>query len=114
MPQQRRLTQAQKRIVAARCGWKCALCNDVLASTYQVDHIVPLWDGGEDTPEQCWALCVKCHAEKTQQEEIARVERKRRLRHAAAARGRPLLECAGCGEVVSPYFSHACRTVGWA
>lgn len=116
-PRRRRLTESQKRIVGARTGWKCGMCNQTLASTYHVDHIVPLWAGGADTPEQCWPLCTECHAKKTQQESIARTERKRRLR--AAAKGasgarRCPLECTGCGVVFSPYFAHACaQPVGW-
>lgn len=111
----RKLTEAQKRIVAARHEWRCGMCAETLASTYHVDHIVPLWAGGEDTPEQCWPLCVGCHAAKTQREGIERTERKRRLR---AVRGvgprRFPFECTGCGVVFSPYFVHTCAVSrGW-
>lgn len=109
----RKLTEAQKRIVAATYGWRCARCDTTLASTYHVDHIVPLWEGGADTPEQCQPLCVGCHAIKTQRESIRRAERKRRMR---GVRGRrcPPLECTGCGVVFSPYFAHRCAAPqGW-
>lgn len=108
----RRLTDAQKRTVAAAYGWKCAVCNKPLPAAYQVDHIIPLWDGGEDEPWQCQPLCPDDHAAKTQREAIERAQRKRRLKQAAQQaiqkRRRPPLECCGCGHVVSPYFSHAC------
>lgn len=120
-PHRRRLTESQKRIVGAQGGWRCGMCDETLASTYHVDHIVPLWAGGADTPEQCWPLCTGCHATKTQRESIERTERKRRLRAAGAAGAqgaherRCPLECTGCGVVFSPYFAHTCqRPSGWA
>jgi 5-methylcytosine-specific restriction endonuclease McrA len=92
--------------VAARHGWRCTGCTELLDATYHVDHIVPLWAGGDDTPEQCQPLCPNCHARKTQAEAIARGERNRRLR--AARRGRPTLLCTRCGRVLSSYFLHEC------
>ena len=101
----RSLTPAQKKVVAASYEWKCAACGVVLPASYHVDHIVPLWDGGADTLENCQPLCPDDHAAKTQREAIERAERKRRMLRAR----RPVLECAGCGVVCSPYFVHRCR-----
>ena len=106
MPPRRRLTEAQKRLVGASYDWKCGMCATTLASTYHVDHIVPLWAGGADDPAQCQALCADCHAIKTQEEAIARAARRRGAR--ARTRGRAPLECARCGHMVSAYFLHAC------
>ena len=104
IPYERRITGHEKRIVAARQAWRCALCEHVLEATFQVDHVVPLHSGGDDDYQtNCHALCVGCHAEKTQREEIERLARRR------SARGsRPPLECTRCGHVVSPYFAHRC------
>lgn len=112
----RHLTDAQKRIVAARARWHCEACGAMLQASWQCDHIVPLWEGGADSIDQCQALCANCHARKTQEEAIRRAARKRRLREQAALlrhggpppRRRSPLECTGCGVVFSPYFAHTC------
>ena len=74
----RKLSEPQKKVVAARQLWKCSTCQIILPSTYQVDHTVPLWEGGEDTIENCTAMCPGCHAQKTQQEAIRRSQQRAR------------------------------------
>ena len=93
----RTLTQAQKKRVAAAHAWRCAACDVLLPATFEVDHVVPLWQGGADAVDNCQPLCPNCHAEKTQTEGIIRAR--------GAARG---LDCRRCGVTVSPYFVHAC------
>jgi len=78
MKQKRSFRDGHKRIVAARQEWKCASCSIVLPSAFQVDHIIPLWRDGEDSIDNAQALCPTCHAQKTQREEIARHEEKRK------------------------------------
>ena len=105
----RRLTEGQKKIVAARCDWKCTACHATLSAAYHIDHTIPLWAGGVDSVENATSLCGSCHARKTQREAIERAERKRRLRERSLdARARPPVECSGCGVVFSPYFWHRC------
>lgn len=71
-----------KRFAGARSGWKCESCKCVLPAAFEVDHIIPLEDGGLDCIEaNAQALCPNCHAGKTQKERRVRVERAaRRLR----------------------------------
>lgn len=68
----RALTESEKKRVAARGGWRCSDCGMLLPPAYQVDHTVPLCDGGEDSISNCTAMCANCHADKTQRESIAR------------------------------------------
>lgn len=69
---------AVQKIVAARQGWTCNSCGELLPACYQVDHITPLWDGGEDCHEtNAQALCPNCHAGKTQKEDIRRRQEQR-------------------------------------
>lgn len=68
----RALSEPEKKIVAARQKWRCSVCSIVLPSTYQVDHTVPLCDGGPDTVDNCTAMCPNCHAQKTQKEAVQR------------------------------------------
>ena len=110
MPTRRRHFNAHvKRIVAARGGWRCGACGDVLDATYECDHIVPLHRGGEDTVEALVALCCPCHRAKTQREEV---ERLAAIRAAAEVATRPPLCCTRCGCIVSPYFVHKCSPPG--
>ena len=46
---------------------ECKKHGRVSVSTVR-DHIVPLSEGGEDTPENTQALCEKCHDRKTKAE----------------------------------------------
>ena len=69
-------------------SWKCNLCRQSLESTAQVDHIQPLWLGGDNEIDNLQILCVSCHAKKTQQENDN--------------------VCRSCGTVYSKYFKHRC------
>lgn len=101
----RTVTEAQKRLVAASQGWRCAHCDQLLGAAFEVDHRQPLWDGGTDDIENLQALDASCHAAKTQAEAIERARRRRvRLAHGV----RFPLSCLGCGAVTSPYFQHRC------
>jgi len=93
----RTLTESQKKRVAASNGWRCGVCSSLLNATYQIDHIVPLWQGGPDTIDNCQSLCSGCHAWKTQEEAIQRSTKRIRS-----------MRCSVCGEAASPYFLHKC------
>jgi 5-methylcytosine-specific restriction endonuclease McrA len=80
----RSLTEAQKKKIVAKQGYKCANKNSTIKgldgyqcplwksndgtfdeSGYQIDHIIELADNGEDTIDNCQALCLSCHRVKT-------------------------------------------------
>ena len=105
MPE-RRLTQAQKKQVAARFKWTCAICRQVVDETFQIDHIVPLWGGGTDDDANLQLLCARDHAKKTYDENTRRHVRARR------PPSTPLraFTCNACGTTFSPYFEHRCRS----
>ena len=125
----RSFTEATKKQVAASQRWICSGCGDVLESTYQVDHTVPLWAGGADSPRNATAMCAGCHARKTQNEAIVRRERERaeamRCRRAfekrvgveeatkrvTKMRRDGVVECKDCSASYYPVFPHACREV---
>ena len=59
--------------VAHRQEWCCKHCRAMLPPSFQIDHVVPLWAGGEDCHEtNAEALCPTCHATKTQKENLQR------------------------------------------
>ena len=76
--------------------WTCRLCRNVLESTAQIDHVVPLWCGGSNDVSNLQILCVSCHARKTQEEsEVLVTMRSRRSIEPRPRQGAPRS---------SPYF----------
>ena len=59
-----------KKWVGAQQQWRCANCNQLLDASYEVDHIVPLHQGGDNHPDNLQALCRNCHGQKTFKEQI--------------------------------------------
>lgn len=70
----RRVSEAQKRIVASRQDWKCAMCDISLPSCFEVDHSIPLFCGGNNELSNLKALCRNCHGNKTQKEFMVDVD----------------------------------------
>jgi 5-methylcytosine-specific restriction protein A len=50
-----------------RAGWaKCTKCGlEFLPSAVDIDHIIPLAQGGQDIPSNVQCLCRPCHKAKT-------------------------------------------------
>lgn len=78
-----RARQEARLRIWLRDGPRCACCGELIDITpgtsrpFELDHIVPLWQGGEDTDANRQCLCVSydaegnkrgCHAEKTARE----------------------------------------------
>jgi 5-methylcytosine-specific restriction enzyme A len=60
-----KVTAKMKKIVASAQNWKCAMCHNTLNATYEVDHIIPLYKGGDNEMLNLQALCRNCHGTKT-------------------------------------------------
>jgi len=84
-PQTRALSDLQsKRNKSKAAIWRarrikatkghCEQCNfhDPTGKTFELDHRVPLEDGGPDTFENTWLLCKDCHSDKTSAEQMTR------------------------------------------
>ena len=54
-----------KKYVAASQGWKCKMCGLMLDANYEVDHIIPLCEGGTNKIDNLQALHAPCHSKKT-------------------------------------------------
>lgn len=82
-----RARQEARLRVWLRDGPRCACCGELVDITpgttrpFELDHIVPLWQGGEDTDDNRQCLCVTyddrgnklgCHVEKTAREATER------------------------------------------
>lgn len=97
----RKATSASIRLqIAWRQDWKCNECADTLHWTFEVDHIVALFDGGSNDYTNLQALCVKCHKTKSMRERGCAPETVLLATHK---------RCDACHVVYSLYFKHECR-----
>lgn len=60
-----KLTQHVKKYVAANQKWSCNHCQHLLDASYEIDHIVPIYQGGSNDISNLQALCRNCHGKKT-------------------------------------------------
>ena len=67
-----RLRRSLDRLGMGTCGM-CGL--ETLSEFLHVDHRLPLADGGTDFGPNVWALCIRCHTEKTRREATERSKR---------------------------------------
>lgn len=61
----RNVTESTKKFVAANQRWKCSRCFQILDATYEIDHIIPLYKGGNNEISNLQAMCRNCHGKKT-------------------------------------------------
>ncbi len=66
----RSVSETKKKYVASLQNWKCKDCDDMLSAWFEVDHIVPLHNGGTNNVNNLVALCRNCHGKKTAMEHI--------------------------------------------
>lgn len=64
----RSVSEAMKKRVAAGQQWICFSCKQMLTASYEIDHIVRLDRGGDNSIQNLVALCRNCHGEKTSME----------------------------------------------
>ena len=55
-----KLTNAQRKAIYRRDGYRCALCDST--KYIQIHHIIPRSCGGTDHPHNLITLCADCHA----------------------------------------------------
>jgi 5-methylcytosine-specific restriction protein A len=57
--------------IAARDNYICQICHRFV-TTYEIDHKIPLFMGGQEVDENRQLLCISCHKNKTAKEESER------------------------------------------
>lgn len=71
----RRIADATREAIMARAGMKCEFCKvevkvkkdnkyDSAPNLAEIDHIIPVADGGSDEPENLRLLCLRCNRSK--------------------------------------------------
>lgn len=71
--------QARRQRIMTRANGLCE-CDECKAAPVprlgsEVDHRIPLWEGGPDTDENCQLLAPECHARKSAEEAKRRAGR---------------------------------------
>jgi len=61
----RNVSETLKKVVAANQSWRCGDCKHLLSASYEIDHFVPLADGGSNDASNLIALCRDCHGDKS-------------------------------------------------
>ena len=61
----RNITSTTKKVIASNQQWHCNICKNILDASYEVDHIIPLYKGGNNELYNLQALCRNCHGMKT-------------------------------------------------
>mgnify|MGYP001952143592 CR=1 FL=1 len=114
LPKTRKVGESLKKQVAAGQKWTCKHCNKMLKATYQVDHRIPHCISFDDSPSNLEALCVQCHATKTQLEQ-PRIhlyrQQKAFILENDILHQRP---CWECHRLISDFFDHDCPKDGAA
>lgn len=76
----RSLSRTARVRVFEAAGGRCHICGgkiDGVRERWEVEHVKPLWDGGEDDESNMAPAHAKCHAPKTAEEAGQRAESKR-------------------------------------
>lgn|SRR3990167_9857774 len=61
----RNVSEKTKKFIASKQKWTCNICHNLLDYTYEIDHIKPLYKGGNNDVYNLQALCRNCHGNKT-------------------------------------------------
>ena len=75
----KKLSEPERRQIAMRQDWNCAnpdgkCCLRDKLQEYDIDHIIPLCQGGQDDPSNFQAICPACHRRKTERDLLTAVE----------------------------------------
>lgn len=70
MHKRKKLSNFQRNTIAHSQKWQCKKCNALLPAAFEIDHILPLWCGGNNEILNLQALCPNCHANKSRSETL--------------------------------------------
>jgi len=102
-------SQRIKQQARERANWTCELpgCDE---SAIEVDHIKPLWQGGDNSLQNAQVLCRKHHAAKTKREAPMRAKVKRQAGETGQRARREKRKANGTYKPIpSPGFSKTLR-----
>lgn len=77
MAERKRLTPRMRNELAFRQKYLCFICEQLLPPVFDIDHIVPLNEGGTNEISNLQCLCKDCHIDKSAKEAESRATEKR-------------------------------------
>lgn len=91
------------KLIGSTQDWRCAVCGKLFDEAVEIDHRIPLMQGGPDKMHNLQVLCANCHAKKTMKESVEPYMD----RHGS-------MTCRFCFAKFSKYFRHSCkRSQSW-
>lgn len=66
----RSVSDSKKKYIASNQEWNCGNCGNKLTYTFEIDHKIPLYSGGDNSVSNLIALCRECHGQKTIKDKI--------------------------------------------
>jgi hypothetical protein len=106
----RRIIGREKDSICSDQNNQCAVCQNQLEMTVNIDHIIPLQAGGLNVRTNLHALCPNCHARKTRLEP----RKIQMIKSWNQSRYRSFRFCWKCGNIFSSYFrKHSCTDRFW-
>ncbi len=57
-----------RKQILERDRYTCCACRTISVMDIEVDHLIPISQGGTDDPSNLRAMCRRCHATKTARE----------------------------------------------
>ena len=61
----KRVGERLRKVVASDQGWRCHDCDMLLNADFEIDHIIPVCEGGTNDRTNLVSLCKNCHGKKT-------------------------------------------------
>lgn len=92
MIKRKRISKTKRARILDAAGDRCCLCRFAIdgGSPWIVEHVMPLWLGGEDDETNMVPAHVTCAAMKTKREAGARAKIERIINGGRKRRGRPM------------------------
>ena len=69
-------SEMERSAIASSQSYNCNICEIELNDNreFDVDHIIPIANGGKNTVDNLQAICKTCHSEKTKVEKYGIIE----------------------------------------
>jgi len=65
MVKRKKFSSYTRETIGSRQNWLCNTCEMILQPSFHLDHITPLYLGGDNLNMNLQALCPGCHTSKT-------------------------------------------------
>ena len=68
--EEKNIIELIRKYIVSQQNWQCARCRQLLDYSFEIDHQIPLSQGGTNKADNLQALCPKCHILKKTQDKM--------------------------------------------